>query len=105
MVDQRGERGGRRAWQAIIGEGRPLGQVRHDIRGEEFTGLFVIPIAIDQQVDAGVLVLSDQVDGLGQRTKKSAQRSASSQPLALRRRCGVVPGEKPTPDMGLFDLS
>jgi len=71
MVDQRGERGGRRAWQAIIGEGRPLGQVRHDIRGEEFTGLFVIPIAIDQQVDAGVLVLSDQIDGLGHRTEKA----------------------------------
>ena len=74
MVDQRGERGGRRAWQAIIGEGRPLGQVRHDIRGEEFTGLFVIPIAIHQQADAGVLVLSDQVDGLGHCTEKSARR-------------------------------
>jgi len=80
-----------------------LGKVRHDIRGEKFTGLFVVPIAIDQEVDAGVLVLSDQVDGLGHRTEKSARRSAGSQPLALRRQRGVVAGEKPTPGMGLFD--
>jgi hypothetical protein len=80
--------------------------VRHDIRDEKFPGLHVVPsIGIDQQVDAGVLVLPDQVDGLGHRTEKSGRRSASSQPRALRRRCGVVAGEKPTPDMGLFDLS
>lgn len=34
--------------------------MRHDIRGEEFTDLLVVPIAVDQQADAGVLVLSDQ---------------------------------------------
>jgi hypothetical protein len=27
--------------------------VGHDIRGEKYTGLYVVPIAIDQQVDAG----------------------------------------------------
>ena len=32
--------------------------------GEKFTGLSVVPIAIDQQVDAGAAVLSDQVDML-----------------------------------------
>jgi hypothetical protein len=38
--------------------------VEHDIRGEKYTGLYVVPIAIDQQVDAGAAVLSDQVDML-----------------------------------------
>ena len=37
----------------------PSGKVGHDIRGEKFTGLSVVPIAIDQQVDAGAAVLSD----------------------------------------------
>jgi hypothetical protein len=46
------------------GGGRPSRKVRHDIRDEKFTALGVVPIAIDQQVDAGVLVLPDQVDGL-----------------------------------------
>ena len=31
---------------------------------KKFTGLSVVPIAIDQQVDAGAAVLSDQVDML-----------------------------------------
>jgi hypothetical protein len=47
-------------------------------------------IAIDQQVDAEVLVLPDQVNGLGHRTDKAAQRFAGSQPLALRRHRGRV---------------
>jgi hypothetical protein len=38
--------------------------VGHDIRGEKYTGLYVVPIAIDQQVDAGAAVLSDRVDML-----------------------------------------
>ena len=42
----------------------PSGKVGHDIRGEKYTGLSVVPIAIDQQVDAGAAVLSDQVDML-----------------------------------------
>src|SRR5713226_3441132 len=72
----------------------PSGKVRHDIRDEKFTGLYVVPlIAIDQQLDAGVLVLPDQVDGLGHGAEKAAQRSASSQPLALRRHCGIVAGK------------
>jgi hypothetical protein len=58
--------------------------VRHDIGGKELAGLYVVPpIAIDQQVDAGVLVLPDQVDGLGYRTDKAAQRLAGGQPLPL----------------------
>jgi hypothetical protein len=65
--------------------------------------LRVVPISIDQQVDAGIRVLPDQVDGLGRRTDKAAQRAASSQPLALRRHCGVVACEKPSLDTGLFD--
>jgi len=41
-------------------------KVRHDIRDEKFTGFHVVPpIAMYQQFDAGVFVLSDQVDGLG----------------------------------------
>ena len=72
----------------------PSGKVRHDIRDEKFTGLYVVPlIAIDQQLDAGVLVLPDQVDGLGHRTGKAAQRSVGSQPLALRRHRCVVAGK------------
>ena len=39
-------------------------QSGHDIRGEKYTGLYVVPIAIDQQVDAGAAVLLDQVDML-----------------------------------------
>jgi hypothetical protein len=46
------------------------GKVRHDIRDEKFGGHFVVPIVIDEQLDAGCLVLSDQVDGLGHRTTK-----------------------------------
>jgi hypothetical protein len=46
------------------------GKVRHDIRDEKFGGLFVVPIANDEQLDAGCLALSDQVDGLGHRTTK-----------------------------------
>jgi ribose 1,5-bisphosphokinase PhnN len=38
--------------------------VGHDIQGEKHTGLYAVPIAIDQQVDAGAAVLSDQVDML-----------------------------------------
>jgi hypothetical protein len=34
----------------------------------------------------------------------AGQRSANSQPLARRRHCGVVAGEKPSLDMGLFVL-
>src|SRR5713101_1668074 len=73
------------------------GKVRHDIRDEKFTSLFVVPliIAIDQQVDAGVLVLPDQVDGLGHRTDKAAQRSTGSQPLALRPQRGRVAAQYP----------
>ena len=65
--------------------------------------LDVVSIAVDQQVDAGVVVLSDQVDGLGDRTEKSARRPAIRQPRALCRYCGVVAGEKPSADMGLLD--
>ena len=79
------------------------GKVRHDIRDEKFEGLFVVPIAIDEQLDAGCLVLSDQVDGLGHRTDKAVRRFASRRPLALRRHFGVIAGEKPSPDMSLFD--
>ena len=80
-------------------------EVRHDIRGEKFTGLYVVPlIAIDQQLDAGVLVLPDQVDGLGHRTDKAAQRSAGSQPLALRRHRGRVAGKQPVLNMGVFSI-
>jgi hypothetical protein len=50
-------------------------------------------ISIDQQVDAGILVLRDQVNRLGHRTNKAAQRSAGSQPLALRRHRGRDAGK------------
>jgi hypothetical protein len=82
--------------EASTGFRRTSVKVRHNFRGEKFTSLCVVPsIGIDHQVDAGVLVLSDQVDGLAHRTDKAAQRSADSQPLALRHDCGVVAGEQP----------
>ena len=41
-----------------LGNGLPSGKVRHDVRGEEFASLSVAPlIAIDQQIDALILVL------------------------------------------------
>ena len=68
--------------------------MRHNIRGEKFTGLYVVPsIGIDQQVDAGVLVLADQVDGLGHRTDKAAQWSAGGQSLALCRQRDRIAGK------------
>ena len=67
--------------------------MRHDIRDEKFTGLYVVPsVGIDQQIDAGVLVLPDQVNGLGHRTDKAAQWTLGSQPLALCRQRGRVAG-------------
>jgi len=50
-------------------------------------------IGIDQQVDAGVLVLPDQVDGLGHRTDKAAQWSAGGQSLALCRQRDRIAGK------------
>jgi hypothetical protein len=51
--------------------------MRHDIRDEKFTVLFVaLSVGIDQQIDAGVLVLPDQVNGLGHRAEKAAQQAA-----------------------------
>jgi len=67
--------------------------VRHDIRCEELARFDVIPsIAGDQYVDPGVLVLADQVDGLGHGTDEAAQWSAGGQPLALRGGCGGAAG-------------
>ena len=82
----------------------PSGKVRHDIRDEKFTGLFVVPliIAIDQQVDAGVLVLPDQVNGLGHRNDKAAQWSVGGQSLALCRQRGRIAGKQSGLDTGLF---
>src|SRR5713226_3412090 len=49
------------------------GKMRHDIRDEKLTVLFVaLSVGIDQQIDAGVLVLPDQVNGLGNCTNKAA---------------------------------
>ena len=57
----------------------PSGEVGHNIRGKKFAGLCVVPsIGIDHQVDASMSVLSDQVDGLGDRTDEAAQRSAAA---------------------------
>src|SRR5216683_8317898 len=82
----------------------PSGKVRHDIRDEKLSGLDVVPtIAMDQQGDAGVPVLPDQIDGLGHGTDKAAQRSEGSLPLALRRHRGRVAAKQPALDMGLFD--
>jgi hypothetical protein len=45
---------------------RRLREVRDHIRGEKFAGLGIVPsISFDQQVDSSVLVLPDQIDGLG----------------------------------------
>ena len=79
-------------------------EVRHDIRRKEFVSLDVVPvIAVDQQVHTGVLILADQIDGLGHRADKTAQRSALSQPLTLRRHSGLVAAEQPAVIVGRFD--
>src|SRR5215471_13369321 len=66
-------------------------KVRHDIRGEKFTRLYVVPpIAMYQQFDAGVSVLSDQVDSLGHGSDKPRRRSASRNPRALPHEGGGV---------------
>src|ERR1700738_2856981 len=71
-------------------------EVRDDIRREEFVSLDVVPvIAVDQQVHTGVLILADQIDGLGHCAHKTPQRSALSQPLTLRRHSGLVAAEQP----------
>src|SRR5271167_2008780 len=72
-------------------------EVRHDIRRKEFVSLNVVSvIAVDQQVHTGVLILGDQIDGLGHRADKTPQRSALSQPLTLRRHSGLVAAQQPT---------
>jgi hypothetical protein len=82
MVDQRGERAGRRASQAITGEGCPLGRGRDDIRGEKFSGLFVVPIAINQRVDAGVWHCS--IRSLG---SSNVPKKARDGPRAISHSC------------------
>src|SRR5580704_16783842 len=79
-------------------------EVRDDIRREEFVGLDVVPvIAVDQQVHTGVLILADQIDGLGHCAHKTPQRSALSQPLTLRRHSGLVAAEQPAVIVGRFN--
>jgi hypothetical protein len=69
-------------------------KVRHDIRDEQLAGLYVVQaIRIDQQVDAGVLVLPEQIEGLGHGADKATQRSAAGQSLALRRQRANVAGK------------
>src|SRR5271156_3113391 len=75
---------------------RELCEVRHDIRREEFVGLDVVSVvAVDQQVNTGILKLADQIDSLGHRAHKTPQRSALSQPLTLRRHSGLVAAQPP----------
>jgi hypothetical protein len=50
-----------------------------------------------------VLILPDHVNGFGGRADKAAYRSARSEPVAFRRYCGVIKGEKPRLNTGLFD--
>src|ERR1700730_11432636 len=81
-------------------------EVRDDIRREEFVSLDVVPvIAVDQQVHTGVLILADQIDGLGHCAHKPPQRSALSQPLTLRRHSGLVAAEQPAVIVGRFNRS
>src|SRR5262249_38223191 len=82
------------------------GKVRHDIRYEKFAGLYVVPkiaIAVDQQVDACVAVLPNDIDGLGHGTDKAAQRSAGGEVRTLPRYRGRIVGKRPALDMGFFD--
>src|SRR4030095_4418026 len=58
------------------------GKVRHDVRDEELPGLHVVAgIAMDKQVDASILELADQVDGLGHGADKAARWCTGNQPL------------------------
>jgi hypothetical protein len=72
------------------------GEVRHDIRDEQFSGLRVVPsIGIEQQVAAGVLVLPDQVDedrildGPGTSSAAQSTSSGSTRPLPPSAGCGL----------------
>ncbi|HEX3418217.1 MAG TPA: hypothetical protein VHT21_17705 [Stellaceae bacterium] len=51
----------------------------------------------------GVLILPDQIDGLGHGADKPAQWSTGCQPLALRRHRSVIAGKQPWLDKGCFD--
>ena len=78
--------------------------MRHDIRGEKLTALCVVPvIAIDQQLDAGILVLPDQVDGLEHGADEAAQWPPIGELVAFSRHLGIVTGKQPRIAMGLFD--
>ena len=68
-------------WQPTFGSG----EVRDHIRGEKFAGLGIVPsIGFDQRVDSSVLVLPDQIDGLGHGATKPAQRSTGCQQRRVR---------------------
>jgi hypothetical protein len=44
---------------------RALCEVRHNVGGEKLAGFDVVPVvAVDQKLDAGILVLTNQIDRL-----------------------------------------
>src|SRR5215472_15035132 len=65
--------------------------------------IVVTIVAVDQQLYTGILILADQVDGLGNRADKTPQRPAVSQSLTFCRHCGLIASEQPTVIMGPFD--
>ena len=65
--------------------------------------IVVTIVAVDQQLHTGILILADQVDGLGHRADKTPQRPAVSQSLTFCRHCGLIASEQPTVIVGRFD--
>jgi hypothetical protein len=67
-------------WQAVASH-----EVRHDFRGEQFERLgVVLERTADQQVNARLGILADQVSGLPHCPGKAAEMRCRPQPLSLR---------------------
>src|SRR5262252_4852917 len=60
-------------------------------------------VAVDQQLHTGILILADQVDGLGHRADKTPQWPAGSQSLTFCRHCSLIASEQPTVIVGRFN--
>ena len=63
----------------------------------------VAVVAVDQHLHAGIPVLTDQVDCLGDRADKTPQRPARGQPLTLRPHGSIASGEQSTVVVRLFN--
>jgi len=73
----------------------PVTELQRDLSGEQLKGFHSVPVvAVDQPLDAGISVLTDQIDRLGHRGDVTAPRSAHRVACALRRDRGIIAGER-----------